>query len=280
MKRLAVIGTTLLDHVIYPQNNLENGRCNKIIDYLAGGGAMFNIASQLGMLEQDVVFYTKLGNDQWAQMLRDQLKSNGVDVVSVDIDKATPIFTLIAQQPPLMTCSITDKFHFSECPVNFNNKYEYLITDQASIALWETFEKTESKNIIAIGFVPERRFWLAIHSIIINEHEFYDQFGNQDYLPLHNELEQLGIPLIITKGESGIEMFGSHKMLLPAVESEANFYLGCGDAFTVGWIYGVVYGLSVEKSAICGLQAAAWCLSSPIAITEEIKNLNLIIHRL
>ena len=77
--------------------------------------------------------------------------------------------------------------------------------------------------------------------------------------------------LVVTLDKDGLIYFDHDStQIFPSLTNGEGIALGCGDAFSAGFIYGRSLGVSMQEAIQYGLKAAALIYKKPTAVSKEI----------
>ncbi len=102
-----------------------------------------------------------------------------------------------------------------------------------------------------------------IDILFCNEPEIMAMFETDDFDAAFTEASTLCDNVIATRSEKGIVMSnGNEKTIVPAQPVDTIVDLtGAGDQLAAGVLYGMTNGLSLERSGVMGVKAAAEAIS-------------------
>ena len=238
MKRILLIGTALIDHLIYSPTPLQNDTCNKLSNGLCSGGSLRNVAHNLGKLNCPVDFLSCWGNDVFAQNIKDELGTLNIGVYGPIRDLPTPLFTAINTPAQNLTISsVTSEFIVDEHYDFPYENYDLVVTD---IDNTELLTKIVSSNkelrFVTIGFLPSENAIAALEGAIFNRREFFATFGHDEYSTVSRGLDSW---LVVTLDKDGVYYnYRNQQNLLKNKRPIKNGYpIGCGDALVAGLLY-------------------------------------------
>ncbi|MFO7523848.1 MAG: carbohydrate kinase family protein [Ignavibacteriaceae bacterium] len=126
--------------------------------------------------------------------------------------------------------------------------------------------------------IPEFDQWARNIDIIqCNQHEIFSLSEKQNEYEIIEELFSYGVKVVcLTKGESGVRVFYSHKNEItsyfrPVKQVSSNNKVGCGDAFGAAFFYGYISHRNIFKAAESASSSAEFTAS--IMQLSEIRNL-------
>lgn len=268
MKNILLIGTSMQDYIFSAHEILPN-RCNKGTMTSSFGGSMHNVSYNLGCLGCNPIFITKIGNDDKAIMLQDDLSLLGVEMHTILVDKPTPIFQSVhASNTDFFLSTITKDFLFSETDsIDYSLfKDSFAVTDQMNEKfLFDLFINTMSTRWILSGFIPSVELLQYVEGIVLNIDEF-----DEEKLDFSTGLQWV----VVTENKEGATLYTSYgKAPIKTTPIETENTLGAGDAFLSGLLYGLAKGTTLIESVQIAHKAAAIILQTPAAINKELQNL-------
>lgn len=268
MKNILLIGTSMQDY-IFMAEEIHPNHCNKGTFTSNFGGSMHNVSYNLGCLGCNPIFITKIGNDEKATELQDELSLLGVELHTILVDKPTPVFQSIhASNVQYFLSSITPDFLFNEQDsIDYSLfKDSFAITDQMNEKfLYDLFINTSSTRWIISGFIPSVELLRYIEGIVVNIDEF-----EEEKMDFTTGLQWV----IVTEDKNGATLYTRDgKVPIKTNEIETNNDIGAGDAFLAGLLYGLVRNLTLIDSIQLAHRAAQIILQTPTAISKELQKL-------
>lgn len=266
MKKIVVIGTALLDHLISTKYSLKQQVCNKTNDLLISGGAMRNVAYNLGHLGLTSDFIAVWGNDYNARNIINELLLVGVNCYGPTINKTTPIFTNIdSYNQNYLISSITDDFYIADLnslAEDYFADVDHLISDSDDEPLiLSILIANPAIQYIQIGRIPSPNLRAYCKGIILNRHEFFSSFGNYEYSVFANSLANCW--LVVSLDKNGVCYYqDSYSYTLDTVD-KIGYPIGCGDALTAGIVYFLVKGHDLTNAVKFGVNLADMVFSHP-----------------
>ncbi len=281
MKRISIIGTCLLDEILISEEMYKEKGCNKMQLSTSFGGSMHNVAWNCSTMDINCSFFTILGNDEYAKNAVTQLEEKNCHVFFKTINKSTPRFyTFHHPNKSQIFSTITDDFYYSSddfIDYSVLNESDLCITDNDdNDFLKKCIENTPNTKWIISRNVPDVSLLNKVEGIILNEWELYrydEQSSNEQSA---KKIIDSGCPwLIVTLSSEGVLLYTKNNALHLPVNKEASYQyaLGCGDALLSGLVYGLLQNYSIEESLSLGNKAASLNLSTPVALSENIKKI-------
>jgi len=238
MKRTLLLGTALIDHLIYSEKPLKEDSCNKVNNSLCPGGSMRNIAYNLGHLGRPIDFLSCWGNDLFAENIQEELSGLGIKTYGPKRDLPTPIFTSInTPDNHLLISSLTADFVIDK---NYDfpyANYDLLICDIDDKELLDKIVSYKNNiRIITLGFLPTDDLKENLEGSVLNRREFFDFFSHEN----HNfAFADLTSWLVVTLDQDGLfySYQGEHAYLRNKKKTKTGYPVGCGDALVAGLVY-------------------------------------------
>jgi pseudouridine kinase len=292
MKRVCVIGGSVIDLFLYPHHDMNLYDSNPGYMKSSPGGVGRNIAENLSRLGIHTTLITPLGEDHYRKMIEDQAKDSGLNLCPINI-KETPLYVSIINQKgeDLVGVAIMDgieSIHMSSI-MKFKDVVEssdivVLDTNLSEDVLTEILVLYGEKSYIdAISGEKAKKLkhlLSHIHTLKMNftEAKTLTGFGEDSV----EGLEQLGKyfldqgtkEVIITLGEKGV-YYENHNMaqFRSSLKIDVVNSTGAGDAFFAGVIFAKVneldpisYGIANACINLCDEHAVSQVLSKDIII--------------
>lgn len=271
MKNILLIGTSMIDQVFSLKEVFPN-QCNKGVISIGHGGSIHNVSYNLGCLDLNPIFITKLGNDALAQEIQDSLSLQGVEVHPIILNKVTPIFQSIqASNTQFFLSTSTPDFLFhEEDEVDFSLfKDSYVVTDQRDEKfLFKLMINSSSSEWILSGFIPSKELLSYTTGIVLNEDEL-----EMDAIDFSTGLKWV----LITRHDGATLLTSTGKVFIPCPVVDTLNTLGAGDAFLSGLLYGLLRNLTLVDCVNIGHRASKIILQSPSATNPDLQNLTHLI---
>ncbi len=280
MGKIGIIGTVMIDQIMQARYKIGEGRCNKMNCTVSFGGAMRNVAWNLGLLKHEVHFITKMGNDMNAIEAQKDLERNHVFVYPIPYDGPTPIFiTAFDAEKELMFSTIKEDY-FVDKENLFQtvaiNTCEYGITDRNDPAfLRKLFDRTPNVKWILCGPVSSSQVIPKAHGMIVNRFEMMTMAKDQSTDAFAQQMILSGLDwLVVTLDHEGAMFYdkkGSH--YYPIEEKMTYSTLGCGDAFISGFTHALCERKTLHQCMLTGLEASRIILDVPAATHYNLAKL-------
>lgn len=300
MKRVCVIGGSVIDLFLYPHHDMNLYDSNPGYMKSSPGGVGRNIAENLSRLGVHTTLITPLGEDHYRKMIEDQAKDIGLTLYPINI-KETPLYVSIIDQKgeDLVGVALMDgieSIHMSSI-MKYKDVIELsdivvLDTNLSEDVLTEILVLYGDKSYIdAISGEKAKRLKHLLHRIHTLKMNFTEAttlagFGEDSV----DGLEQLGKyfldqgtnEVIITLGEKGV-YYESHDMaqFRSSLKIDVVNSTGAGDAFFAGVIFAKVneldpisYGIANACINLGDTHAVSQVLSKEMII-QYVKEKNL-----
>lgn len=263
MKELAIIGTSMIDQVFTANQPLQFNQCNKGSMSISVGGSMCNIARNCALLDFSVHFYTILGNDDFAQLIRNTLTKPEITLHETLINIPSPLFAFLSDHKQHMKLSTISPAFLFQSP--FTVDQPYVLTDNENIL-------PMSNKVIFSGSVPNSQSLL--HGLIINREEA---------LSVDTDLEKAIIELkkrfewvIITCDKDGVLYYLDQIKKQPACTNKLGYSLGCGDTFTAGFMTAYLNDFDFDECIHYAQRVAAEKYQHPDVVCSSISKIKLL----
>lgn len=276
MSSVIAIGTAVIDTVLQSDVTFDQEICNKVQRRYADGGAIRNVAHNLALLKENVLFWAKFGNDMESLDLITRTEMAGIQVHSKFIDLPTPHFyQLFAADSSMMISSTTDDFYFNKSdvlPTFLLHDEKYGITDQNDEGfLKKLTERSPDLRWIALGFLPPATLQDYFIAVFLNKHEALrfadsiDAFFNLAF----------DFPLtVVTQDIEGLTYKSeTETKSLPAPDLGKGNVLGMGDALVAGYLHSFLQGLDTEACLNFGIECARITSEVDTAINPKLAEL-------
>ena len=230
------------------------------------GGSPLNIAVGLARLGEDVIYITKFSYDFFGDMLKDTLKSEGVDIsLSVTDDdlhttlafafvdeKKVPKFAiwnrstadsdLSYEELSKVRIDEFDAFHFgsilfatpaSDHILKFmrdvRDKQKYIFFDPNYRPHIAKNENKYKKDLL--------KGWRISNLVKCSMEDAKSIFDFNDFEKIVEVVKSIGVKTVITDGENGAYVISERVIHIPAIHVNVVDTTGCGDAFMAGLIH-------------------------------------------
>jgi sugar/nucleoside kinase (ribokinase family) len=273
MGSIIAVGTAVIDTVLVSEEVLDNGKCNKVLRTSADGGAIRNVAHNLALLGDDVLFWAKFGNDCEALDMISRLETSGVQVFSKMLNFPSPHFYQIFDNASsMMISSMSNIFYFNEWDLLPNflvNAGKIGITDQDDAGfLKKLTSRSPEVRWIAMGFLPPYELKDHFCAVFVNQDEALRNAGSTD--AFLTKASAIGLVVVTLDKEGLIYINKGERHNLEAPVLGKGNTLGMGDALVAGFIHGLNDGLAIEE----GLQIGVACAQKTSEVSTSV-NLDL-----
>ncbi len=302
-----VIGGAMMDTFIFPEEGVlqsENGKdliaftygskipISRVHSDIGGGGA--NTAVGLARHGLKTSLHTKLGKDEYADIIRKRLKEEQVSTTHIKMGTIQTGMSIILQglgrDRTIFTYRGTNsEMSSSDIPSDIYKHTRYILVnalyDSTSNMIMDIVQKTRESGVkVALSLGRSEIYFQgnhlveimpAIDLLIVNEEEsqalyhvltnnFHKEFEECDAChKTTNEILQFlhdsGVATVgVTLGASGVKFIDEHNTLYayPSKKAEAVNTTGLGDAFFAGFLAYTVMGKSIEEAALHGIDNA------------------------
>lgn len=263
MKELAIIGTSMIDQVFTANQSLQFNQCNKGTMTISVGGSMCNIARNCAYLDFPVHFYTILGNDEFAKLIRNTLTIPQITLHETTIDMPSPLFAFLSDRKQHMKLSTISPAFLYQSP--FAVDQPYVLTDNEKLL-------PLSNQVIFSGSIPN--CLTPLHGLIINREEA---------LSLDADLEKAIMDLkkrfdwvIITCDKDGVLYYSDQIKKQPACTDKAGYSLGCGDTFAAAFMSAYLNDFDFDECIHYAQLAAAEKYLHPEVVCPTISKIKLL----
>lgn len=276
MSSIIAIGTAVFDTILSTNKPFDDAVCNKVFRSCADGGAIRNVAHNLALLKDEVLFWAKFGNDLEALDMLFRLEYLGIQVHPKIIDLPSPHFyQLFDQDTSMMISSTTDDFYFNEydsLPTFLLRNETFGITDQDNPEFLRILTKRHPHlRWIALGFLPPLDLQSCFFAVFVNRKEalraaesIYAFFAQSKSIPLS----------VVTLDKYGLlYAYDGKTNRLPAPVMGNGNALGMGDALVAGFLHSYLKGFAVESSLSFGIECARQTSLVTTAINEALSEI-------
>ena len=289
-----VIGAVNMDLAGTPTNPLREGDSNPGRITLTPGGVGRNIAENLSLLGRRVSLITIMGNDPYAQMIRDHCLKAGIDLQYsfTDPQEKTSAYLCINGQNGDLNVAVSD---MSICDRLTPDKLEPLLP-----------VLNHGSMVIADANLPEETLaWIAKHITVpvaadpvsvskagrlkpllarltllkpnVPETELLTGMTvreDSDLPRAADALHRLGVQRVyISLGSRGVWADDPREggVLLPCIPGPVVNSSGCGDAFVAAAADAYLNGLNTMQAADRALAASAICAEDSAAVSPKLS---------
>ena len=276
MGSIIAIGTAVIDTVLHTDAVLDTKICNKVDRNYADGGAIRNVAHNLSLLQDDVLFWAKFGNDMEALDMLSRTEMLGIQVHGKIINLPTPHFyQLFSADHAMMISTTTADFYFDKTdllPTFLIHEEKFGITDQDDYGfLKKLTERSPDIRWVALGFLPEPDLQKKFCAVFVNKNEALRFADTVDSFFKRAS----GFPLtVVTLDKEGLVYRSDGvKVSLPAPILGKGSVLGMGDALVAGFLHDYLKGMPVDECLKFGIRCARKTSEVHSAINTDLSQL-------
>ena len=262
-----VIGAVNMDLAGTPTNPLREGDSNPGRITLTPGGVGRNIAENLSLLDRKVSLITIMGNDPYAQMIRDHCLKAGIDLQYsfTEPGENTSAYLCINGQDGDLNVAVSD---MSICDRLTPDRLEPLLP-----------LLNHGSMVIADANLPEETLaWIAKHITVPVAADPVSVSKACRLKPLLCRLtlllHRLGVQRVyISLGNRGVWADDPREggVLLPCIPGPVVNSSGCGDAFVAAAADAYLNGLNTMQAADRALAASAICAEDSAAVSPKLS---------
>lgn len=284
--KVAVLGTACLDRVVVPRisANFDFKHTTQVTETDNFGGSMHNVAYHLGVLGVNVDFHTKVGNDHLARLLVKHLEENGVSVHAKIVDGKCATFTCLEDEEhgKIYLSTVDERYFYNATDTLSETDFQAVdwgITDNNNEVFFKQLMHISPKTKWIMNARPIDFSWMKyLQGYILNRdeakrygYESLDDFAKQC---LSNGLQFL----IVTLDKDGLIYYDTKtRQHFSPLTGGKGLSLGCGDAFSAGFLYAITEGCSPLDAVTYGLKASAIIYKKNTAISEDIKQIKNVV---
>jgi len=249
------------------------------------GGSALNAATGFATLGLSTSIYTILGDDNYGKAGKDYLNSQRVNTKSVILDGRTNQSTIVIYQKERTIFSYHFPRDYSKITLENADWIYFCSATQGSdklIAVVSEYIKRGSKLVFNPGSWQLKNFehfvpLVALSEIfILNRSEADNVIGEQgDISKQLDKMQKLGTKIaVITDGANGAYAISSGKKIhMSTLATTVVDPTGAGDAFSVGFVIGIIQELSIEDSLKWGMVNSGHIIEN-IGANENLLNLD------
>ena len=229
-----------------------------------GGGVVATALVALARLGATTAFVGKVGDDEFGRLMRNQLEEEGVDVTQMIMEpgaSSAPAFIVVDKGTGRRTIfwseSTVTPLHASEIDQDFITSARILHLDglqmEAGLAA-ARWAKEAGMTIVLDGDTirPGIEELIGLTGTLIASQSFATQFAGTSHLEAAiNKMRSMGPELVgITLGADGCMLSqGNDLIRKPGYSVDVVDTTGAGDVFHGAFIYGMLQGWSLERTA-------------------------------
>lgn len=292
MKRIAVIGGAVADIKASSRNPIQTGTSNIGDVTVSCGGAAFNIARNLALLDNAVFFITVLGGDFFSSIIKEECHRTGVNLKACKNAGTTGIYVAVTGSDGELAAGISAMDIFDELSADFveeslslQEPYDLIVCDTniSSQLLHHICSKAKKAGIPVLvdpTSVDKSQKIIDILELISwispDRDELLTLSGNTFKKDLEHSartlLEKGYKSIIATLGKDGAFYIDKKSLFrIPAIPAEPVDVTGAGDAFIASFINQILKGNAPEDSLKYGCAAAFLTISVTGSINPDIS---------
>jgi len=232
------------------------------------GGSALNTAIGFGRLGLASAISTILGNDEDGQSIIELLNDANIDTASTVKDKSTNMSVILVYKKERTILSYHEERNYDALNLPQSENIYFASAGKGAEALYPKLTAratTGSKLYFNPGawelqnfdfFAPLIKYCEAI---VLNKDEADLCFGDHPIEEQLDQISKLGAKIgVITDGAKGAYIEDNNgKYHMGIVSGEVIDPTGAGDAFSVGFVGGLISGLSLEESCRWGMVNSA-----------------------
>ncbi|CAH0120386.1 MULTISPECIES: carbohydrate kinase [unclassified Paenibacillus] len=293
---ITCIGTSNFDRKAYSKQKMITGTANPVEFSESCGGVARNVAENLARLGLHATLVSCVGNDREGELLLDETRRAGVDVSQVNVlpDERTGTYTTLLDTTGEMFIAIAnynvlDRLTSSMLAERWSavasSQAVFLDSNVSAESLSYVIERCRDENIpLYVDPVslpdaqklPQRLD--GVHCIFPNRHEAGFLAGMvieraEDCRIAARKIKDKGVRnVIITMGDQGLFYSSEEEeRFLPTFSTEVVDVTGAGDAFTAGYLFGIVREESMHRACQLGLAASSIALQSDQSVSPKLQ---------
>ncbi len=246
------------------------------------GGSAANTIVNLARLGLEAGFVGKLAEDREGELHLKEFEKCGVDVrgiIRTGVGRSGSAIGFVdkeGERALYIDPGVNDKVKIEEIDFDYVEEAEYLhlssfVGEESFNTQIEIVKKLENSVKVSIdpGIIYARKGLDTLRPIIENTSVFLpskkelDILIGEDYEKGAKEILKLGPEIVAVKlgGEGCYVTDGEKEFLLEPYEMEVVDTTGAGDAFSAGFLYGLVKGKSLRNSGKIGNLVASRCIN-------------------
>ena len=291
--KITVIGEANIDISVVPQGNGTTLGCTPARIRFHHGGVARNIAHNLSLLGHQVSLMTVFGGGDFAQSMRDECRSLGIDLSlsSVFAQEQSPIFLSFNDetgniQSAHSDVGLNDRMDLDWLAPKMDdiNRAEIVVADTllTSDALAHLIDHCETplyldavspKRAVRIIEALEKSKKQRLFALKCNLGEAQAMTSENDAFESSKILNNKGISnVFLTMGSNGAIYCAENKAVsFPPFPVEVVSAIGSGDAFFAGIVHAHAIGVVGEETVQYGLKAAMHNTQSAAPVNPKLR---------
>lgn len=287
---ILVIGGAHIDRIARSTARLEPEQSNPGTLTRNVGGVAGNIARCLAKLSWNVALSTISGQDDDAELLKQQLLAANIDIslILTSVTHRSATYTAIEDANGALIAAIADMGIYDTYPVEevigclniFPTPSKIVADTNLSPSVLQALAENKGNHKLAVSAVSGPKANRAkdilseIDLLFCNEAEaaiLADEFAELDALP--EILLEAGVKSgIITKGNAGLSAWnGEESWTLPAPPVKIKSSNGAGDTLTACVLHALLLKVPFEKALTYGMAGASLSLMSEQAVPDMLN---------
>lgn len=257
------------------------------------GGVGRNIAENLARLQQPTVMLSALGDDAFAQAIRNNAASCGLDLSRVlvlphfstsiyvcinkpdgDIAVAVSDMGICEQISPDYLSGCSEVLEEAHCVVADANLSEEALYHLASHYGFKLFvDSVSATKVTKLSPILPHLYCLKANRSEVSALSGVETHSLEDVRRAAHILHQSGVKLVIvTLGEDGAYLCdGESEAVMPLMHGETLNTSGCGDAFFAGVIAAFSHPVDIKLLLRNGLAMSRICAASDGAVSSQLS---------
>lgn len=289
MKKVLVIGGSVIDLFAYPKEKLILGDSNPGYLKKSLGGVARNIAENLARLNVDTTLFTVLGKDEERRWIMTSAQEVNLKLFATTVEQTPSYLSILDEQHDLVV-SIALMDDIETLSIEDVKKRESLFLEAEILVLdtnlhQETLKyiaKTYQEKDIYMDVISTQKadkvkiIYPFIHTLkmnILEAKHLADKDIVEDHLLGQYFIEKGVKEVYITKGKDGSFYVSKNRYKkIKNKEVKIENTTGAGDAYLAGVIYA---NLNKLDALLYGTKAALLTLQNEKAVSEEMNSQNL-----
>ncbi|MBN1160241.1 MAG: carbohydrate kinase family protein [Candidatus Diapherotrites archaeon] len=261
-----------LDKFFYVNKFANPGEEYKILDtYFAAGGSGANTLSALAKLGFKTAIIGAVGTDSDGDFLLEETKRFGTDTTYVKRfdGRSNAIYAFVdpsGERVMYFDVQVGKRIREIELDLDFVNRYKYFYL--ATTQVRKYLPEIKAKICYAPGTIGVTKGKENIQDILektyalfINDEELQKLIG-KNYIDGAKQLLEEGMEIVsVTLGKEGCHIFSKEgDFRVPTIDVPVVDKTGAGDAFSAGFIAGLLWGKPLKECAELGIRLSTFCI--------------------